>query len=557
MPLGLSLPAYRGGSTLVDQTRAQDFNLVVLQRIDSQILEILYSATHVAVYEFDTKGKYWKRSNIEGTLFLVKRHVQPRCQIIVMNGKGTENFCEAVDGSLETEMLDTFLLYTKGNNQLYGIWFYEDKNCDEFAEYLNKIIRGMPKPSRSFQSTERGEPQAAGQIGGANGTGGDEDGFWDSKMVQSHPGQLKQQASNDPGGSSAPPVGGVNGENDLMRLFRQAKERGPAVAESATPPPQPQAQGPPPTQSFSQQPVVIQVPPPISNPSPPGAPSAAAQPTVAQPPAAAQQPPAAPPQQVPAQAVQHQPVPPVQPAQPMVPQQAVPQQTPPTLTLDRPQTVHPMVTTLTLPAAPSPPVRPPMGPSPAAVPEVRTLSPSPPTSVPGPYPLPPEFFKSSKENGAPPAAQQQQQQGVSSQSIARVMSPDPNLLPLPSMPSLLPDAPPSINPAVMSTPLGAIVGVGTTPPMGHQFDSLAGDSRDINGLARFFPTAGGGDAPSQTVNNVNATGLIANPAATNTVMGSPEQGRHRFRQAITILMQDDEFVDRFIAGFKRAGLDIS
>ncbi|GMH43225.1 hypothetical protein BSKO_11147 [Bryopsis sp. KO-2023] len=543
----MPLPAYRGGSTLVDQTRAQDFNLAVLQRIDAQIQEILYSATHVAVYEFDTKGKYWKRSNIEGTLFLVKRQVQPRCQIIVMNGKGTENFYEVVDGSLETEMLDTFLLYTKGNNQLYGIWFYEDKNCDEFAEYLNKIIRGMPKPSRSFQSTERGE-QASSQAG-ANGAGGDDDSFWDAKNVQSSSGHPKQQLSNDAGAASCPPPSGVNGENDLMRLFRQAKERGPAMAESATPPPQPQA---PPPQPFTQQSVIIQVPPPISNPAPGPQPPAR--------PAAPSPQPVAPPQQAIQQPAPPQPAP--QPAQPIAPQQVIHQPVP-TLMLERPQTVHPSVTTLTLPTTPPPNIRPLTGLNPAGIPEnagVRALSPSPPASVSVPYPLPPEFFKSSKENGAVPPPPLQQQQGVSSQNIVRVMSPDPNLLPLPSMPSLLSDTPPLMNPATISAPLGVIPGVAAAPHIAHQFDSLAGDSRDVNGLARFFPTVGG-DGPGQTLNNTNngvaAASIISNTAATNVLMGNLDQGRNKFRQAIAILMQDDDFVDRFIAGFKRAGLDIS
>lgn len=154
----MSFPA--GKTPLVDTSQAEGFNMGVLKRMDEDIIEILYSATHVAVYEFDTARKSWRRSDIEGTLFLVKRCSAPRFRMIVVNSKRIDNFTEEVNGSLECEVLQTFLLYTKGNNQLYGIWFFDEKNCEEFGNYLKRIVKGMPKASPVGTPTKRDKTMA-------------------------------------------------------------------------------------------------------------------------------------------------------------------------------------------------------------------------------------------------------------------------------------------------------------------------------------------------------------------------------------------------------------
>lgn len=379
----MPLPTYKSGSTLVDKTRAQVFNLAVLQRLDDQIQEILYSATHVAVYEFDTKGKYWKRSNIEGTLFLVKRRSQPRCQIMVLNGKGTDNFYEEVDGSLETEMLDTFLLYTKGNNQLYGIWFYEDKNCDEFAEYLNKILRAMPRPARSgilqHDSGDQLDTKSSGNTtASGNNNSGEEGGgatvgsaLWDMQKPFCQP--VGRVPNGDVGGGGTLPSNGLGGqgntvgngtgeENQLLRLFREAMEKNPTAPE--------------------QQSALTQSPP------------------------------------QPLQAHRHQPPAPERPSTVLTASQ-MPQQA--SQMGGMIQVRHPSpVPVRTIGLTTSQEIAPLRS---------RSVTPPPPSiSMPVQGPLPPEFFKSSLDIGF------LETQSVGSSFVA----PDPTLLPMPSIPNLMP-----------------------------------------------------------------------------------------------------------------------
>jgi len=213
------LPA--GKMPLVDTSQAEGFNMSVLKRMDEDILEILYSATHVAVYEFDTGRKSWRRSDIEGTLFLVKRCSAPRFRMIVVNSKRIDNFMEEVDGSLECEVLQTFLLYTKGNNQLYGIWFYDEKNCEEFGNYLKRIVKGMPKASPSGTPTMREKAPTAEYRSTADLR----------NELLSIFNQLNGQSSREPSSGSGSGAHKSTGESDhLLRLFQQAKERSPATS---------------------------------------------------------------------------------------------------------------------------------------------------------------------------------------------------------------------------------------------------------------------------------------------------------------------------------------
>ncbi|KAL0654387.1 hypothetical protein Bca4012_097078 [Brassica carinata] len=74
----------------MDQNSTRLLNLTVLQRIDPFIEEILITAAHVTLYEFNIEISQWSRKDVEGSLFVVKRNKQqPRFQFIVMNRRNT------------------------------------------------------------------------------------------------------------------------------------------------------------------------------------------------------------------------------------------------------------------------------------------------------------------------------------------------------------------------------------------------------------------------------------------------------------------------------------
>jgi hypothetical protein len=57
----------------LDKTHAASLNLAVLQRVDPSALTIVTSASHCAIYSFDSALQQWEKKNIDGACFIIER----------------------------------------------------------------------------------------------------------------------------------------------------------------------------------------------------------------------------------------------------------------------------------------------------------------------------------------------------------------------------------------------------------------------------------------------------------------------------------------------------
>ncbi|CAD5169504.1 unnamed protein product [Musa acuminata subsp. malaccensis] len=140
----------------LDQQSTKALNLIVLQRIDPFVEEVLMTAPHVTLYEFNIELNRWSRKDVEGSLFLVKRNAQPRFQFIVMNRRNTDNLVEDLLGDFEYEIHLPYLLYRNAAQEVNGIWFYNSHDCEDVANILSRILNAYskvpPKPKVSSKS---------------------------------------------------------------------------------------------------------------------------------------------------------------------------------------------------------------------------------------------------------------------------------------------------------------------------------------------------------------------------------------------------------------------
>ncbi|XP_020267875.1 mRNA-decapping enzyme-like protein isoform X1 [Asparagus officinalis] len=140
--------AFRKQSTKV-------LNLTILQRIDPHVEEILITAAHVTFYEFNIELNQWSRKDVEGSLFVVKRNTQPRFQFIVMNRRNAENLVEDILGDFEYEIRPlvedilgdfeyeiqpSYLLYRNAAQEVNGIWFYNQQECEVVAAIFQRSV---------------------------------------------------------------------------------------------------------------------------------------------------------------------------------------------------------------------------------------------------------------------------------------------------------------------------------------------------------------------------------------------------------------------------------
>ncbi|XP_022861064.1 mRNA-decapping enzyme-like protein [Olea europaea var. sylvestris] len=124
----------------LDEKSTKVLNLTVLQRIDPFVEEILITAAHVTLYEFNVDTSQWSRKDVEGSLFVVKRNAQPRFQFIVMNRRNTDNLVENLLADFEYEVQVPYLLYRNAAQEVNGIWFYNARECEDVANLFSRLI---------------------------------------------------------------------------------------------------------------------------------------------------------------------------------------------------------------------------------------------------------------------------------------------------------------------------------------------------------------------------------------------------------------------------------
>lgn len=138
----------RGPTKLIpklDQESTQHLNLTVLQRFDPTITDIILTASHVALYDFDINLNQWSRKEVQGSLFVVKRSKEPWYQFIVMNQNNTENLVEDLSGKFDFDLQVPYLLYRNSSQEVNGIWFYNPPECKLVADLFNRIIASYPR----------------------------------------------------------------------------------------------------------------------------------------------------------------------------------------------------------------------------------------------------------------------------------------------------------------------------------------------------------------------------------------------------------------------------
>lgn len=128
-------------------------NVVALKRVDPYGKDILASATHVALYTFNSEINEWEKTDVEGALFVYSRIGEPYHGILIMNRLNTNNLVEPVTKGLDLQVQEPFLLYRNARHNIFGIWFYEKDDCRRISTMLTNLIKESDK-SPKFNNTE-------------------------------------------------------------------------------------------------------------------------------------------------------------------------------------------------------------------------------------------------------------------------------------------------------------------------------------------------------------------------------------------------------------------
>ena len=148
---GASPSAASTPSTKVLSSDDKKINLNALKNQDPFATNILDTALRVAVYKFLSKKNEWKKMDVEGSLFLFERMVEPLHSFAVMNTLALNLFLQPITSDLEFQDRNPFLLY-KSNNDIFGIWFIDKEDCERIKNLIvNLTTSAKERRERKLQ----------------------------------------------------------------------------------------------------------------------------------------------------------------------------------------------------------------------------------------------------------------------------------------------------------------------------------------------------------------------------------------------------------------------
>jgi mRNA-decapping enzyme 1B len=133
----------------LEQAR-KEANLRLLQRSsDPTISNILGSATHVVLYQFQQSTQTWEKSNVEGSLFLAVRPLG--YLLIIVNRNSPDNFILSLERDFQLQHKDPYLIFKQQGKQqqqgqttiIRGIWFPNPQERVEMNDLLTQVLQTL------------------------------------------------------------------------------------------------------------------------------------------------------------------------------------------------------------------------------------------------------------------------------------------------------------------------------------------------------------------------------------------------------------------------------
>lgn len=128
-----------------------------IQRVDPYMKDVLATASHVALYKFNTTTNEWEKSETEGALFIYSRNGEPYNSIMVMNRLNTNNLIEPIVKDFDYQMQVPFLLYRNSKSKIYGIWFFNREDCIRITFIINSLMEGLKDNMQEKSERKNGD----------------------------------------------------------------------------------------------------------------------------------------------------------------------------------------------------------------------------------------------------------------------------------------------------------------------------------------------------------------------------------------------------------------
>mmetsp|Transcript_77960 Transcript_77960/g.216195 ORF Transcript_77960/g.216195 Transcript_77960/m.216195 type:complete len:194 (+) Transcript_77960:160-741(+) len=134
-----------------------------LQQLDPQIELVAVYSKFVVAYQLQQDGPTpgWRKANIEGPVFIVRRHSAPVYQLIVKNNHDGTNLIDDLHPEWELDCQSKYIFYKVEDptKKIRGLWFHDDSERLRVEEQLERLLRELrAAPPADFQPAPRADP---------------------------------------------------------------------------------------------------------------------------------------------------------------------------------------------------------------------------------------------------------------------------------------------------------------------------------------------------------------------------------------------------------------
>jgi mRNA-decapping enzyme 1B len=141
----------------VNEQARKEANLRLLQRsMDRSISNILGSATHVVLYQFQQSSQSWEKSNVEGSLFLAVR--PSGYLLVILNRNSPDNYPIPLSEDFQLQHKDPYLIFKQRQSEsnstvIRGIWFPNPNERILMNDLLIQVLTSLKNNSNPDPSS--------------------------------------------------------------------------------------------------------------------------------------------------------------------------------------------------------------------------------------------------------------------------------------------------------------------------------------------------------------------------------------------------------------------
>jgi len=137
-------------NTAIEQTRYKGM-LESLQHQDPNIDHIVIYSKFVVGYLLQQAGPNpgWRKANIEGPVYLVRRRGTPRYQLLVKNQFSANDLLDSVHPDWELDCQTNYVFYKveDASKRIRGLWFHDDAERLKLESALEKTLEEIRQSS--------------------------------------------------------------------------------------------------------------------------------------------------------------------------------------------------------------------------------------------------------------------------------------------------------------------------------------------------------------------------------------------------------------------------